>query len=100
MNAWERFERTIRHRRFYRNDEDGIAMGVCAGAADFLGVDVWLVRLVTVIATILFTLPTVTIYFALGIMAHHKPLRYRGAGAEQAFWTRGCHTRHEQEVNQ
>src|SRR5699024_6158110 len=53
MNAWEqRFERTIRHRRFYRNDEAGIAMGVCAGVADFLGVDVWLVRLVTVLAAL------------------------------------------------
>ncbi|MGH8427281.1 MAG: PspC domain-containing protein [Gammaproteobacteria bacterium] len=100
MNARERFERTVRHRRFYRNDEAGLAMGVCAGAADFLGIDVWLVRLVTVLAGIFFTLPTVIVYFALGILARHKPLTYRGPGAEQTFWTRGRHARGEQEIKQ
>ena len=93
MNARERFARTIRQRRFYRNDEDGLAMGVCAGAADFLGIDVWLVRLVTVIAAILFTLPTVIAYFALGVMAQHRPLRYRGVEPERAFWAQTRHTR-------
>ncbi|MGH8127234.1 MAG: PspC domain-containing protein [Gammaproteobacteria bacterium] len=100
MNTREHFERTLRHRRFYRNDEAGLAMGVCAGVADFLGIDVWLVRIVTVLAAIFFTLPTVIIYFGLGIMAHHKPLSYRGASAERAFWQHGRHTRREQEVNQ
>lgn len=101
MNAWEkRFERTIRHRRFYRNDEAGIAMGVCAGIADFLGVDVWLVRLVTVLAALFFTLPTVIAYFALGIIAHHRPLRYRGADTERALWAHGRHARRRQETEQ
>jgi phage shock protein C len=100
MKSREHFERTIRHRRFYRNDENGIAMGVCAGAADFLGIDVWFVRLLSVVAALFFTLPTVIVYFALGILARHRPLSYHGAGSERALWAHVRRGQHEHEVNQ
>jgi phage shock protein PspC (stress-responsive transcriptional regulator) len=40
------------YKRLTRNTEDGILGGVCAGLADYLGVDVTLLRLLTVVGAI------------------------------------------------
>ncbi|NYD40793.1 PspC domain-containing protein [Nocardioides panaciterrulae] len=40
-------------RRLARSREDRMVAGVCAGVADHLGVDVTLVRVLTVVATVL-----------------------------------------------
>ncbi|MET0953566.1 MAG: PspC domain-containing protein [Aeromicrobium sp.] len=39
-------------RRLVRRSDDRMVAGVCSGVADYLGVDVTLVRLVTVVGTI------------------------------------------------
>jgi phage shock protein C len=41
------------YKRLTRNTEDGILGGVCAGLADYLGVDVTLLRLLAVVGAIL-----------------------------------------------
>jgi phage shock protein PspC (stress-responsive transcriptional regulator) len=40
------------HRRLVRRRDDRMIAGVCSGVADYLGVDVTLVRLVTVLGAI------------------------------------------------
>lgn len=39
-------------RRLVRRSDDRMVAGVCSGVADYLGVDVTLVRLITVVGTI------------------------------------------------
>jgi phage shock protein C len=43
---------SVRHTKFYRDKRNGKWMGVCAGIADYTGVDVTLVRVVFVLATV------------------------------------------------
>ena len=73
------------HTRFYRDKVNGKLLGVCAGIADYTGIDVLWVRL----ATLVFTLSTgigVPIYFALGLMAQKKPASLYADRSEQRFW--------------
>ena len=44
---------TSHSRRLVRSRDDRMVAGVCAGVADHLGVDVTLVRVLTVVATVL-----------------------------------------------
>lgn len=73
--------------RFYRDKLHGKFMGVCAGIADYTGVDVLWVRLGTVFLTMAgmgwFTIPA---YFALGFFAGKKPEHLYGTREEQKFW--------------
>ncbi|MBS0254824.1 MAG: envelope stress response membrane protein PspC [Proteobacteria bacterium] len=60
-------------------------MGVCAGIADYTGIDVLWVRL----ATLVFTFSTgigIPIYFALGLLAEKKPASLYSDRSEQRFW--------------
>ena len=73
------------HTRFYRDKVNGKLLGVCAGIADYTGIDVLWVRL----ATLVFTLSTgigIPIYFALGLMAEKKPAALYADRSEQQFW--------------
>jgi phage shock protein C len=44
---------TTTHRKLVRRTDDKMLAGVCAGVADYLGVDVTLVRLAAVVGTVL-----------------------------------------------
>lgn len=71
--------------RFYRDKVNGKVMGVCAGIADYTGVDVLWVRL----AMLLFTLSTgfgIPLYFGIGILADKKPGHLYSDRQEQKFW--------------
>ena len=71
--------------RFYRDKVNGKFMGVCAGIADYTGVDVLWVRL----GMIIFTLSTgfgIPLYIALGILAEKKPGHLYADRQEQRFW--------------
>ena len=74
------------HTRFYRDKANGKFMGVCAGIADYTGLDVLWVRLVFVVAALcgLEFLPL--IYFALGFLSENKPRSLYGDADEQKFW--------------
>jgi phage shock protein C len=73
------------HTRFYRDKAHGKLFGVCAGLADYTGIDVLWVRvaMLTLTFTVGFTLP---IYFAIGILAEDKPRALYTDRAEQQFW--------------
>ena len=71
--------------RFYRDKVNGKFMGVCAGIADYTGVDVLWVRL----GMIIFTLSTgfgIPLYLALGILSEKKPGHLYADRQEQRFW--------------
>lgn len=71
--------------RFYRDKANGKIMGVCAGIADYTGIDVLWVR----IAMLIFTFSTgigIPLYFALGILADKKPSHLYSDREEQKFW--------------
>ncbi len=73
--------------RFYRDKVDGKIMGVCAGIADYTGVDPIWVRLGAIILA--FTIPPIILaYFVIGMLASKKPAHLYGDSQEQKFWQR------------
>lgn len=72
--------------KFYRDKINGKIMGVCAGIADYTGVDVLWVRLGALILAFStgFAIP---LYFAIGILSSKKPEHlYYVDQREQQFW--------------
>ncbi len=75
-------------RLLYRDREYGIVMGVCAGVADYFNLSLFGVRLVTLIALLIFTVPMLLVYFTAGILLRDRPLCYSGRDNEPSFWRR------------
>lgn len=77
---------TAQRTRFYRDKVNGKFMGVCAGIADYTGVDVLWVRLGLVILTLcgMGFLPLA--YLALGFLSEKKPAYLYSDREEQKFW--------------
>ncbi len=73
------------HTRFYRDKVNGKFMGVCAGIADYTGIDVLWVRLAFIVLAFSMGWPFL-IYFALGFLADKKPPRLYADREEQKFW--------------
>jgi phage shock protein C len=71
--------------RFYRDKVNGKLMGVCAGIADYTGVDVLWVRLAAIMLTFItgFGLP---LYILIGMLAPRKPGHLYGSHEDQRFW--------------
>ena len=79
---------SARRTKFYLDKRDGKIMGVCAGLADYTGVDLTLVRVGVVLLTV-FALGPVAIvaYLVLGWLASDKPREfYDSDPAETKFW--------------
>ena len=73
--------------RFYRDTANGKVMGVCAGIADYTGMDVNLVRIMMITAIVLGSGSPILIYFIAGWMAPKKPRELAtGDAEEQRFW--------------
>ncbi|MEL7450429.1 MAG: PspC domain-containing protein [Pseudomonadota bacterium] len=77
-----------RPNRLYRDKENGIIMGVCAGIADFLDFQRGMVRVIAFVLLLIWTLPTLFAYFVLGFLMRAKPLCYHGRDDERNFWRR------------
>jgi phage shock protein C len=74
--------------RLYRDPDNAVLMGVCAGIADYFGVPRWVVRVGAVFLLFCFHFFTIVGYFALGFFLKPKPTDlYRDAEEEQ-FWRR------------
>lgn len=72
--------------RFYRDKLNGKLMGVCAGIADYTGVDVLWVRLGTVLLTLMGVGIIIPAYFVIGMFAEKKPTALYSDREEQRFW--------------
>lgn len=71
----------------YRDKQNGKLMGVCAGIADYTGVNVFWVRL----AAIIFTFATgiaIPAYFIAGMLLPKKPPHLYVDDQEQRYWQR------------
>ncbi|MDB5667893.1 MAG: phage shock protein PspC [Alphaproteobacteria bacterium] len=72
--------------RFYLDKEHGKFLGVCAGIADYWGIDVTLVRIGAVVAALVTGWP-VLVYFLIAFMAPRRPHELDElAPAEKEFW--------------
>ncbi len=61
-------------RRLYRDRENGIVAGVCAGIADYFGFDVTITRIIVAIGLFIFLPTTVVAYIVLALLLPTKPL--------------------------
>ncbi len=73
--------------RFYRNKREGKILGLCAGIADYTGIDTNLVRIMMVAATIFSGGSTIPLYFIAGWISPDKPRELeRDSVDQQQFW--------------
>lgn len=79
---------SARRTKFYLDKREGKIMGVCAGLADYTGVDLTLVRVGVVLLTVFALGPVAIIaYLVLGWVANDKPREfYDEDPAETKFW--------------
>lgn len=92
-------ESTDRPRRLYRDGERGVILGVCAGVAEFFDMQIAMVRLITLISFLVFTMPTLVTYVLLGWLLKKKPLSYYGPDddwyfRERKFWKKASRRRY------
>jgi phage shock protein C len=75
----------MRH-RLWRDTDRGIIAGVCAGIADYLGIEPIIIRLVAVLGLVFFFPPTIVVYVILAIVLRPKPPALYATPDEEAFW--------------
>lgn len=73
-------------RRLYRDPRRGWIAGVCAGLADYFGIGRGVVRVLTLICLVAFTLPTLVAYLIAAVVLERRPETMRRSGEEEAFW--------------
>lgn len=66
--------------RLYRSRRQGMIFGVCAGLAEYFGVDATIVRVLVVLGAIVFTPMFVIAYLALGFLLPVKPEAHEAHG--------------------
>lgn len=73
--------------RFYKDKRNRKFMGVCAGIADYTGLDVTLVRIAVVSLVILSSFALLPVYIIAGFVADDKPSELSSRDPEeQRFW--------------
>ena len=72
--------------RLYRDPEHGLLAGVCAGIADYLGVERIVIRLAFVLTLVLFIVPAALGYILLAIALPKRPPSLYASEEEAAFW--------------
>ena len=78
---------TPRHTKFYLDKQNKKWLGVCAGIADYTGLDVTLIRIGMLLLTFMGSGMPIAAYFIIAWMAPCKPNELNYETAEQAkFW--------------
>jgi phage shock protein C len=73
--------------RFYKDKRNGKLMGVCAGIADYTGVDVTIVRIMMFMALWLSGFSILPVYFIAGFIAEDRPRELHNDSPEdRRFW--------------
>jgi phage shock protein C len=75
--------------RLYRDRENGLILGVCAGVAEYFDVRTIGVRVIAVVALVLAFWPVLLSYLTAGLLLRDRPLPYRGREREARFWRSG-----------
>ena len=76
-----------RHTQFYLDKRNAKWLGVCAGIADYTGVDVTLIRIGFVVLTLIGSGIPIPVYFVTAWLAPSKPRELSYETPEQAkFW--------------
>lgn len=73
-------------RRFYRDRERAVFLGVCSGIADYFGFRLWAVRVLAVLSLFLFMPAALLVYFGLGLLTPKKPFALYRNEREEEFW--------------
>ena len=71
---------------FYRDPQHGVLAGVCAGIADYFGIERIIVRLAFVVALVLFFPPTAIAYLVLALALPKRPPALYANREDEAFW--------------
>lgn len=72
--------------RLYRSREHRLIGGVSAGIAEYFGSSRLLIRFLTFVALIMFTLPTIVIYGFACFFLKKKPISHEEQPEEKRFW--------------
>jgi len=72
--------------RLYRDPENGMLAGVCAGLADYFGFNLKGLRLITAIGGVIFAPFVITSYVILAILLPKRPTVERVDKAQEDFW--------------
>lgn len=72
--------------KFYKDKANGKFMGVCAGIADYTGIDILWARIGMLVLMWLSGGVVFMAYLALGILAENKPSGMYADREEQRFW--------------
>jgi phage shock protein C len=87
MSRLNKFEEPVaRKTKFYRDKQNGKWMGVCAGIADYTGIDVVWVRVATVVLSVVTSGWPIIAYLALGFLSQKKPAHLYVDDQDQRFW--------------
>ena len=72
--------------RLYRDTRRAWLAGVCAGIADYFGISAGLVRFLTFLSAVFFTMPAVFGYFIAALVLKRRPEHLYANREEEAFW--------------
>ncbi len=86
MTRSERNQRPASPRGLYRDGRRAWLAGVCAGIADYFGLNPCLVRALTVASAVFFTFPTVVAYLIAAFALPRRPADMYDSPEEEAFW--------------
>jgi phage shock protein C len=75
--------------RLYRDRENGLILGVCAGLAEHFDMRAIGVRVIAVALLVFLFWPAVLAYVTAGVLLRDRPLPYRGREREERFWRSG-----------
>lgn len=72
--------------RLYRNPRRGYVAGVCAGLADYFGIEPFLIRLAMVIGLIFFAPPLLIAYAIAAVALPPRPEQLYRTQEDEEFW--------------
>ena len=84
--------------RLYRSRDHQLIGGISAGIAEYFGSSRLLIRFLTFIALIMFTLPTIVVYGLACFFLKKKPISQEERPEEKRFW-QSMHRSSEETLN-
>jgi phage shock protein C len=80
------FERPWNPHRLYRDRENRRLMGLCAGIANYFGIEPLFVRIAALAAAFFFPFPVIPAYFIAGAILPRKPPQLYATAEEESLW--------------